>query len=62
MLLAESLGYATSPMLGFDPERVKGLFGLPAHVRIPALVSIGYAAEAGFRPHRLSSDTLVEFR
>lgn len=62
LLLAESLGYATSPMLGFDPERVKGLFGLPAHVRIPALVSIGYAAEAGFRPHRLSSDTLVEFR
>ena len=62
LLLAESLGYATSPMLGFDPERVKALFALPAHVRITALVSIGYAAEEGFRPHRLSSDTLVEFR
>ena len=62
LLLAESLGYATSPMLGFDPERVKALLGLPAHVRIPALVSIGFAAEDGFRPHRLPVETLVEFR
>ena len=62
LLLAESLGYATSPMLGFDPERVKTLLGLPAHVRIPAIVSIGFAAEEGFRPHRLPADTLVEFR
>lgn len=62
LLLAESLGYATSPMLGFDPDRVKTLLGLPPHVRIPALVSIGFAAEEGFRPHRLPADTLVEFR
>jgi len=62
LLLAESLGFATSPMLGFDPEKVKSLLGLPAHVRIPALVTIGYAAEEGFRPHRLPADTLVEFR
>lgn len=62
LLLAESLGYATSPMLGFDPERVKTLLGLPQHVRIPALVSIGFPAEEGFRPHRLPADTLVEFR
>jgi nitroreductase len=62
LLLAESLGYATSPMLGFDPEKVKAQLGLPAHVRITALVSVGYPAEEGFRPHRLSVDTLVEFR
>lgn len=62
LLLAESLGYATSPMLGFDPEKVKARLGLPAHVRITALVSIGYPAEEGFRPHRLPVDTLVEFR
>lgn len=61
LLLAESLGYATSPMLGFEPDKVKALFGLPIHVRIAALVSIGYAAEEGFRPHRLPADTLVEF-
>lgn len=62
LLLAESRGYGTSPMLGFEPEKVKALLGLPAHVRIPALVSIGYPAEEGFRPHRLSIDTLVDFR
>ena len=62
LLLAESKGYATSPMLGFEPEKVKALLGLPAHVRIPALVSIGYPAEVGFRPHRLPIDSLVDFR
>ena len=62
LLLAESRGYATSPMLGFAPDKVKALLGLPAHVRIPALVSIGYPAEEGFRPHRLPIDTLVDFR
>jgi nitroreductase len=62
LLLAESLGYATSPMLGFDPDKVKALLGLPAHVRIPALVAIGYPAEEGFAPHRLAPETLVNFR
>jgi nitroreductase len=62
LLLAESLGYATSPMLGFDAEKVKSLLGLPAHVRITALVTIGYAAEEGFTPHRLPVESLVSFR
>ncbi|MEO5816969.1 MAG: nitroreductase family protein [Gemmatimonadaceae bacterium] len=62
LLLAESMGLSTSPMLGFEPEKVKALLGLPAHVRIPALISIGYAGEEGFRPHRLSGETLVDFR
>jgi nitroreductase len=62
LLLAETFGYGTSPMLGFDPEKVKELLGLPAHVRIPALVSIGYPAEEGFRPHRLPAESLVELR
>lgn len=62
LLLAESRGLATSPMLGFDPGQVKELLSLPAHVRIPALVAIGYPAEEGFRPHRLSGESLVQFR
>ncbi|MCY7380862.1 MAG: nitroreductase family protein [Gemmatimonadaceae bacterium] len=62
LLLAESLGYATSPMLGFHPEQVKALLGLPAHVRITALVTIGLAAEDGFAPHRLPAESLVTFR
>lgn len=62
LLLAESLGYGTSPMLGFDPDKVKALLDLPAHVRITALVAIGYPAEEGFRPHRLAAESLVHFR
>ena len=62
LLLAEAKGLATSPMLGFEPEKVKELLGLPSHVRIPALVAIGYPAEGGFAPHRLPIDSLVEFR
>jgi len=62
LLLAESKGYATSPMLGFQPEKVKALLGLPAHVRVAALVAIGYPAEQGFRPHRLPIETLIDFR
>ena len=62
LLLAEAKGFATSPMLGFEPDKVKALLGLPAHVRITALISIGYPAEEGIRPHRLSGETLVDFR
>ena len=62
LLLAESMGFGTSPMLGFEPEKVKALLALPAHVRIPALVAIGYPGEEGFRPHRLPADSLVQFR
>lgn len=50
-LAAESHGYQTSPTAGFDPEAVKRLLGLPAHVRVPALVAIGRGAEEGV-PHR----------
>lgn len=62
LLLAESRGYGTSPMLGFDAEQVKGLLGLPAHVRIPALIAIGYPEGNGFRPHRLPAESLIEVR
>ena len=62
LLLAETLGYGTSPMLGFDPVKVKALLGLPEHVRVPALIAIGYPDEDGFRPHRLPAESLVDFR
>ncbi len=56
MLEAQSQGYATSGMLGFDPENVKELFNLPAHVQIPALVAMGRPAEEGFSHYRHDFD------
>lgn len=61
LLLARSYGYDTSAMTGFDPEKVKALLGLPSHVRIPAIVAIGVAAEDGFRHHRFDPETIVRF-
>lgn len=52
LLAAEAHGYATSPMGGFEPEKVKALLGLPANARLPALVAIGRAAEEGAPHHR----------
>jgi nitroreductase len=59
LLAAEAHGYQTSPMLGFDPEAVKRLLGLPAHVRIPALVAIGRGTEEGFPHHRRPLERIV---
>jgi nitroreductase len=49
LLAAEGLGYQTSAMAGFDPEAIKQLLGLPANVRVNALVAVGKGAEEGFR-------------
>ena len=52
LLIAESMGLGTSPMLGFNPEQVKSILGLPSHARVPALVAVGYPAEEGFESPR----------
>ncbi|HYD53964.1 MAG TPA: nitroreductase family protein, partial [Gemmatimonadaceae bacterium] len=62
LLAAQSLGYGTSPMLGFDAEKVKAILGLPDHVAIPALVAIGVADEAGFEHHRHELERIATFR
>lgn len=59
LLAAEAHGYQTSPMLGFDAEAVKEVLGLPARVRIPALVAIGRGAEEGFPHHRHPLERIV---
>jgi nitroreductase len=59
LLAAESHGYATSPMAGFDPEAVKQVLDLPAHVRVPALVAIGRGAEEGMPHHRHALERIV---
>ncbi|MCG9896170.1 MAG: nitroreductase family protein [Fimbriimonadaceae bacterium] len=61
LLAAQAHGYGTSPMLGFNPQAVRELFGLPEHAFLPALVSIGVPAEEGFPHHRHSVDALTRW-
>lgn len=62
LLAAQSMGYATSPMLGFDAAKVKALLDIPAHAQIPALVAVGRAAEQGFEHHRHPVDRVTTWR
>lgn len=62
LLIAESLGLGTSPMLGFDSERVKSLLGLPSYARIPALVALGHPAEEGFESPRHAVERVLSVR
>lgn len=62
LLLAQSEGFATSPMLGFQPDAVKALLNIPAHATITALVAIGHAADDGYPSHRLDLDRITAFR
>ncbi|WP_425147189.1 nitroreductase family protein [Deinococcus sp.] len=61
MLAARSLGYDTVPMLGFQPEKVRELLGLPEHVQFVGLLPIGKRAEDGFPHHRHSVERVVKF-
>ncbi|MDB4908975.1 MAG: nitroreductase family protein [Gemmatimonadetes bacterium] len=60
-LAASGMGYATSAMLGFKPDEVKKILGLPSHVRVPALVALGVADEEGFTHHRHDIDRIARF-
>ena len=61
LLAAAAHGYETSPMAGFDAERVKTLLNLPANARVPAIVAIGHGAEAGFSHHRHPVHRIASF-
>jgi nitroreductase len=61
VLAAQSLGYSTSVMGGFEPDRVRELLDLPEGVAIPAIVALGVADEAGYSTHRLPLDRLVRY-
>jgi nitroreductase len=42
MWMAEVLGYDTAPMEGFYEDQVKATLGIPAHVRVVALLAVGH--------------------
>ena len=62
LLAAESMGYRTSPMLGFKPAEVKSILGLPDRVTIPAVIAMGLGDEPGFPHHRHAVDRIARFR
>ncbi|MDR3637378.1 MAG: nitroreductase family protein [Isosphaeraceae bacterium] len=45
MVAAESLGLASAPMEGFEPEKVKEAFGVPNDHSVCCLIALGFAAE-----------------
>lgn len=60
LLAAESLDYGTSPMLGFEPDKVRDLLSLPETTEISALISLGRKAEDGFAQHRHPVDRILQ--
>ena len=62
LLLAKTEGLDTSPMLGFEPAKVKALLDIPEHATITALVTIGYGAEEGFVSHRHELSAITTYR
>ena len=61
LLILESRGYGSSPMLGFDPAGVKRLFSLPDHVEVAALVAFGKPANAGRNSVRHELESIARF-
>ncbi len=61
MLAATGLGYSSSPMLGFQPDKVRELLGLPEHVQFAGILPVGIAAEEGFPHHRHSVERITKF-
>jgi nitroreductase len=59
LLVLESRGYGSSPMLGFDPAGVKRLLSLPDHAEVAALVAFGKPATAGRSSARHGVELLV---
>ncbi|WP_104990940.1 nitroreductase family protein [Deinococcus sp. NW-56] len=61
MLAARGLGYDTVPMLGFDPQRVREILGLPGHVQFAGMLPVGKRAEEGFPHHRHAVERITKF-
>jgi nitroreductase len=61
VLAAQAMGYRTSSILDFDPAGVKELLGLPEHVTVPALITIGKEDEPGYPHHRHSVERIALF-
>lgn len=61
MLAVRGMGYDSVPMLGFQPDKVRELLGLPEHAQIAGLLPVGIRAEDGYPHHRHSVERIAKF-
>jgi nitroreductase len=62
MVAAQAKGYATGPMIGFDPEGVKREFGISDRYVPVMLLTVGYPAPGNWpRKPRLTVDKVLAF-
>jgi nitroreductase len=52
LIAAESMGVASAPMEGFDPEKVRAAFGVPDDHTVCCLIALGYPASTEPFPGR----------
>ncbi|RLC78184.1 MAG: hypothetical protein DRI61_10255 [Chloroflexi bacterium] len=61
MLAAHSLGLGTCWIGLFDAEAIKERFGIPKHLEIVGLITLGYPEEIPSPPSRLPLDKIVHY-
>ncbi|GKU81953.1 nitroreductase family protein [Niallia sp. NCCP-28] len=63
MLTARAHGYDTNPIGGYDKENIAETFGLDKKRYVPVmLLSIGKAADEGYKSYRLPVETIAEWK
>jgi nitroreductase len=60
-LAAQSMGYNTSVMGGFDGAKVAALLEVPAHAKVVVMVTLGRGTEPGFPHHRHNVERISRF-
>ncbi len=60
-LAAQSLGYNTSVMGGFDGAKVAALLEVPDHAKVVVMVTLGRGTEPGFPHHRHPVERIARF-
>ena len=63
MLVARAHGYDTNPIGGFEKDQIAEAFGLDKERYVPVmLISIGKAADQGYKSVRLPVDTIAQWK
>lgn len=63
MLAARAHGYDTCPIGGFEKDKIAEAFGLDKDRYVPVmLISIGKAADSGYKSVRLPIDKIAQWK